>query len=128
MEVPPLLVCGSKSVAVRELPRTSFRQRDRAPLAVTTDVEADRERRRPIRLLPHEGQPTRRTASVTRPSAKCSRPPSVQVSRTAEPTSGVSTSSGHQESRSSVSAHHSPSTENIDVTVIDSESAHMLRR
>jgi hypothetical protein len=60
MEVPPLLVCGSKSVAIRELPKTPFRQRHRAPLAVTTNVEADRKRRRPFRLLPHEGQPTRR--------------------------------------------------------------------
>ena len=60
MEVPPLLVCGSKSVAIYELPKTSFRQRDRAPLAVTTDVEADHKWRRPFRLLPHEGQPTRR--------------------------------------------------------------------
>ncbi|MDY0893226.1 hypothetical protein SOM13_14825, partial [Frigoribacterium sp. CFBP9030] len=60
MGVPSLLVCGSKSVAIYELPKTSFRQRGRAPLAVTTDVEADREWRRPFRLLPHEGQPTRR--------------------------------------------------------------------
>jgi hypothetical protein len=60
MEVPPLLVCSSKPVAIYELPKTSFRQRDRAPLAVTTDVEADHKWRRPFRLLPHEGQPTRR--------------------------------------------------------------------